>query len=308
MNSLLKKWDEFWFSRFDPISASVFRVFLGTLIVVFYIAIFPNWERFYSADGIMSLDPKTLLFINQWSVFSWTEGVLSIKDYWWLGFFSAIAFTVGFKTRLATIILYVLQTSMNNRDWFIMNGEDHIFRMLLFYSCFAPLSFSFSLDNYFRKKDLEKKGLKENRELPFVWTVRLMQINIALIYIISLPNKLTDDIAWINGEAIYWTMANNMWSHQMFVEYFYKWDCLLSKIFTYGTIFVEGLFPILVWIRKTKLISIIVITSFQLGIAVLIPNITFFTLSMVCSFWVYMPPDVTRTLLKKYFPKLSSME
>ena len=293
MNFLLKKWDEFWFGKFDPVSASVFRISLGILMIIFYIANFPNWERFYAVDGMASLDPKTVLSTNWWSIFSWTEGLFPVKVYWWIGFFSTIAFTLGFQTRIATIILYVLQTSMNMRDWVVINGEDHIFRMILFYGCFAPLNHSFSLDNFFRKKKLEKKGLSDNRELPLIWPIRLMQINIALIYVINVPNKLTDDFAWINGEAIYWTMVNNMWSHQIFTEYFYKWDCLLSKIFAYGTILVEGLFPILVWIRETKLLSIAAITFLHLGITFLIPNVTFFTLAMICLFWVYVPSEVT---------------
>ena len=299
MDFLLKKWDEFWFSRFDPASASMFRIFLGALMFVFYIANFPNWERFYAVDGMVSLDPKTLLSTNWWTIFSWTEGIVPIKAYWWLGLFSTVAFTLGFQTRLATIILYILQTSMNSRDWFVINGEDHIFRMILFYSCFAPLNFSFSLDSHFRKKNLERKGLSDDKELPFIWPIRMMQINIILIYIINVPNKLTDDVAWISGEAIYWTAVNNMWSHQIFTEYFYKWDCLLSKIATYGTVLVEGLFPLLVWIRQTKLISIIALTLLHLGVAVFIPNVTFFTLSMICLFWIFVPPDITRKIIRK---------
>lgn len=303
MNFLLKKWDEFWFSRFDPVSVSMFRICLGILMIMFYIANFPNWERFYAVDGMNSLDPKNLLSVNWWSIFSWTEGILPIKFYWWLGFLSTIAFTLGFQTRVVTILLYVLQTSMNMRDWFVINGEDHIFRMILFYSCFAPLNHSLSVDNYLRKKKFEKKGLNDNRDLPLIWPIRLMQINILLIYVINVPNKLTDDVAWINGEAIYWTMANNMWSHQMFTEYFYKWDCLLSKIFSYGTILIEGLFPILIWIRETKLLILLAITSLHIGVALIIPNVTFFTLSMVCLFWVFMPPEITWKIIHKGLPR-----
>lgn len=291
MSYLLKKWDEFWFSRLDPVSVSVFRISLGVLMFFFYIANFPNWERFYAVDGIVSLDPSTIRSTNWYSIFSWTEGIIPIKVYWWIGLFSTVAFTLGFQTRLVTIILYVLQTSMNMRNWVLINGEDHIFRMVLFYSCFSPLNHTLSLDSFFRK------NISKEKELPLIWPIRMMQINILLIYVINIPNKLTDDFAWINGEAIYWTMANNMWSHQIFTEYFYKWDCLLSKISSYGTILVEGLFPVLVWFRETKLIALLAISSLHLGIAFLIPNVTFFTLAMVCSFWIFVPSELTQKIL-----------
>ena len=81
MNKLLKLWDEFWFSRFDPISVSIFRISLGLLMFVFYIANFPNWERFYSASGIISASPSELHVTRWWSLFTYTEGIIPIKTH-----------------------------------------------------------------------------------------------------------------------------------------------------------------------------------------------------------------------------------
>lgn len=294
MNKFLKLWNDFWFSKYDPLPASLFRISLGVLMFVFYIANFPSWERFYAMDGMSSLSQADLLTKNWWSIFSYTEGVIPIKAYWWIGTISTITFTIGFQTRLSTIILYVIQTSMNNRDWFVVNGEDHIFRMVLFYSMFAPLNYYFSIDNLLKKK----------RELPTIWAIRAMQINIAMIYFVNVPNKLGDDFAWINGEAIYWTMVNNMWGSRLpHPEIFAMWDCLLSKIASYGTLLVEGLFPYLVWFKSTKFYVLIPLTLLHIGIAFVIPNVTFFTLSMVCAFWVFVPPEVVRKIINKLLPQ-----
>jgi len=69
---------------------------------------------------------------------------------------------------------------------------------------------------------------------------------------------------------------------------------------TYGSILVEGLFPILVWFPKTKLYSIAAITSFHLGIALCLQNVTFFSLAMVCSFWVFVPSSSIRGLSSRF--------
>lgn len=300
MNGLLNFWNKFFFGSFDPFSVSIFRIFLGTLMFVFYIANFPNWERFYAPEGLSWLNPETLTTERWWSIFSWTHGTIPIKTFWWVGFFSTVAFTMGFQTRLATIFLYIIQSSMNTTGWVVVNGEDSIFRMFLLYSCFAPLNFTFSLDSYLKRKRLEKKGIKYEPNLPLIWPIRLLQINFALVYLVNIPNKLTDDFAWINGTALYWTVANDMWSRgKHIVPFFYMWDCLVSKIATYSTLVIEGTFPFLVCFGATKLYAIAALAMLHIGIAILNTNVTFFTLSMVCGLWVFVPAEVTQKIFSK---------
>lgn len=293
-------WDKFWFSRFDPVSVGMFRVSLGVLMIVMFMSNYFNWERFYASDGILSLNEAGLEkpYESIYSVFYWTEGKVNVQIYWWIGFLSSIAFTIGLKTRLVTIVLYVLIVSMVHRNGYIVNGDDLVIRMLLFYGCFSPLGYSLSLDSFLKKRF---SNTIEIEQLPMIWSIRSMQINILLIYIISAPNKLADDIAWLNGEAIYYTVVSNMWSRCPYPDLFYMWDGLLSKISTYGTIFIEGSFPILVWFKKTKLIAIALISSLHIGIAFLVPNVLFFTLAMVCSFWVFVPPEITRRIIEYLF-------
>ena len=53
-----------------------------------------------------------------------------------------------------------------------------------------------------------------------------MQVNFALIYAISLPHRLVDDISWWNGDALYYTIANDMWRRWPWPEAF----CLLGGL------------------------------------------------------------------------------
>src|SRR5437870_8637204 len=74
-----RAWDMCWFGRFDPISVGMFRIFLGVLITFFYIALTPNWERFYAADGIASVATNPA---DAWTVFHWTEAFLPVRVFW----------------------------------------------------------------------------------------------------------------------------------------------------------------------------------------------------------------------------------
>lgn len=303
MQKLIKCWDEFWFTRYDPISTSIFRISLGLLISIMFICNYVNWERFYDASGVISLHETVPIPDNvpedTCSVFHLTEGTVPIKIYWWIGMIAALFFTAGFQTRLATIVLYIIQASMIHRNYIIVNGDDLVIRMLLFYSCFFPLGYCLSIDSWIKQK--QGKSLPTS-EFPRMWPIRLMQINIALIYVISLPYKLVGDVAWVNGQAIYYTATSNMWGRFPFPEAFYAYNCLLSKLMTYGTVLIEGSFPILVWFKETTLIVTLLIASLHLGIAVFVPNVLFFTLAMVCSFWVFIRPEITHYLLNKAKP------
>ena len=299
MKVFFKCWDKLWFSRFDPLSVSLFRIFLGILILVMFLANAPNWDRFYGAYGIPSLHDLDLNRPSEdsWSLFYWTEGKIPVGAYWWLGFLAALAFTIGWKTRWATILLYALQTSMIHRNLAIVNGDDLVLRMLLFYSCFAPLNHCLSVDWWLKKKRERAEGPVSESEWPLIWPIRMMQINIAFIYLISLPYKLLGDPGWLNGDEIYWVMASSMWSRWPWPQVFCQWNGLLSKIFTYGTIASEACFPTLVWFRPTKLYVLAAIAALHLGIAFVIPNVAFFTLAMVCSFWVFVPASRIREWL-----------
>jgi hypothetical protein len=57
-----------------------------------------------------------------------------------------------------------------------------------------------------------------------------------------------------------------------------------------------GAFPILVWFKRTRLYAVAATAALHLGIAVRLQNVTFFTLSMVCSFWLFVPGETTRRL------------
>jgi hypothetical protein len=270
----------------DPAPAGLFRISLGVLITVFYLCLGPNWTRYYAHDGVMSQAlPASFGIPDNWaSLFSWTEPIVPITVFWWVGLAAALLFTVGLWTRVATVVLFLLQGALVQRANVVVNGEDLVFRMLLFYGCFAPLGAAFSLD---------ARRIGAPRPARW-WAVRLMQINVVLIYVVALPNRFADDAAWWRGEAIYYALASDMWGRFPWPLLFAQAGGFLSNVFTYGTALAEGLFPFTVWFRTPRLINVAALALLHVGIAILMTNVTFFTLSMVCAFWLFIPADLVR--------------
>ena len=70
-----------------------------------------------------------------------------------------------------------------------------------------------------------------------------MQINFLLIYAISLPNKFAQDIDWLTGDELHWTIASDMWRTRGWMsELTLGFDSVLRKSMTWGTVLVEVFF------------------------------------------------------------------
>jgi hypothetical protein len=283
---IARAWNRLWFAPYDPLPAGVFRIALGLLLTAMYLVISPNWERYFSPDGVLSLNDPTLppLADDWWSLFHLLPGV-PLRLFWVLGLVAAVAFTAGWKTRFATVVLFAMETSMIARNRWAINGEDLVGRMLLFYGMFAPLGAALSVDAWLARRKAARAGVQPAAAQPRIWPIRLMQLNIAAVYLISLPAKLTDDVAWLNGQAIYFSVVSNMWSRVPWPRPFYG---VLGNVMTYFTIVAEGSVPLLIWFRRTRPFVVAAIASLHLGIAIMLKNVTFFSLTMVCAFCVFL--------------------
>ena len=282
---------EFFTAPVDPRPLAMFRIFLGAEMLVHYLFLLPHWRQFYARDGVLSLDvppaypPMLPPPEDWWSVFRIGDGTVPVHLWWVVGVIAAVCFIVGWRTRVAACVLWVMTTSLIHRTPAVVNGEEMVFRMLTFWSMFAPLGAVWSLD---ARRDPARAAAAA---ASGTWAVRCVQINFVLIYLISLPNKLVDDPAWLEGDAIYLSLVSNMWSRGVWPEAGYAWNGLFSKLATWGTIVVEGLAPWLVWWRRTAPFAIIALVGLHVGIAIVLNGVAFFSLSMVVGCWLFAPPE-----------------
>lgn len=277
MTRALRAWDRFWFGPTDPLPAALFRISLGTLMFVAYLAATPSWERFYAADGMLALNDPAVTPVPQgwWEIFWWTDGFIPVGWYWWLALTAALGFTLGWYTRVWTIVLFILEASIVHRSPVAVNGDDLVFRMLLFYSCFASLDGALALRR--RATTVER------------WPIRLMQLNVALIYLVSSGYKVGSDAAWLDGSALYYAMVNRTWSR-------WPWPAMLypawtSGLATFGSLLLEAAFPFLVWFEPFRLPLVLALALLHLVIAVVLQNVTFFSLAMVSALCLFLTTD-----------------
>lgn len=276
-------WDRAWFAPTQQHALAAFRIAFGLLWIDIQLSSFPNWLRFYGRDGIVPFswlaDPffarPSLLSVSASDQWTWAFYVLSLV--------AAVCFTVGYRTRAATVALYLAVISMVNRTPTVTHGEDLVSRPLLFAACFASLGDVWSVDAWLRSR----RGGPAPAPGP-VWPLRMMQVSVAFVYLFSLPAKPSDDRAWIDGTAIYYVMASENWSRFPHLATLFAYGPVTSFL-TVGTLIAEGAFPFLVWWSRTRWIALGSLAGLQIGIAILVGHVFNFNVVMLASFLLFVP-------------------
>src|SRR5258708_38724865 len=118
--------------RLDPRSLALFRIFLGGVLVFDLALAMKNCRAFYLDDGIL---PRRLLLDllgdseSSWSVYLASSYPLVIWFFLIVSMFAALALVAGFRTRLASLVSWVLLCSLQVRNPLVLHGGDSAIRV-----------------------------------------------------------------------------------------------------------------------------------------------------------------------------------
>jgi len=276
-------WDRAWFTSTQSHALAAFRIVFGLLWIDITLSSFPNWLRFYGRDGIVPFSALADPFFARPSLLS-----VSASEQWTWAFFvvslgAAVCFTLGYRTRAATVALYLAVISAVNRTPTITHGEDLVARPLLFFACFASLGDVWSVDAWLRSRRGSPAPLPGT-----IWPLRMMQISVVFVYLFSLPAKPIDDRAWLDGTAIYYVMASENWSRFPQLATLFAYGPITSLL-TVVTLVTEGAFPFLVWWSRTRWIALGSLAALKVGIGILVGHVFNFNVVMLASFLLFVP-------------------
>jgi hypothetical protein len=201
------------------------------------------------------------------------------------------ALLLGYHTRLATLLTWILLVSVQNRNPLIGQGGDDLLRMLLFWALFLPWGRLYSLD---------ARGQQRPTKLTYFSAATVAYIvQIALVYwctalLKSAPEWTTE------GTAIYYALSLD----QVLMpggKLLYPYPKLLHFL-TFATYYTELLLPFVLFIpfRVTwwRLLFVGVMYSFHLGISLTLFVGLFFLINMA-SVLGLLPPLAMNWLDKR---------
>jgi hypothetical protein len=200
-----------------------------------------------------------------------------------------LALTLGYRTRLATLLTFVFVHSVENRNVLLCDSGDTLVRMMLFWGLFTDLGGRFSLD--------VRLGRRPPARTTRATFVRFMHLQVALMYVCSVAAKTGP--SWADGSAVGRALAD-----PDFARPFGAWLVgvpLACRALTHLTLAVEGGFPALTlapwaqpWATRIGILSGVALHA---GI-LLTMRVGIFSVIVMATYITFMDTDLLDALSK----------
>jgi len=185
-----------------------------------------------------------------------------------------VLFFLGIGRNFVTLILLFLFEILQNLNYLTLNGGDNLLKFILIYYVFTNSFEYFSLQKPFNILPKKINNILSNL------AVLSICFHLCLSYFISSIHKLHTDV-WFNGVALYYILNLDRFKGTYLNDILSR-NGIFVTVSTYGTIIIELLFPILIWVKKVKPYLIISATFLHLSIYILMMLYDFEILFIMC--------------------------
>jgi hypothetical protein len=246
----------------DLRSLAMLRILLALIVALDMAMRLPDLRVFYTDEGVM---PRSLVTDGgvrwRWSI-AFANDTYGFQLALFLATIAAaMAMMLGYRTRLATVIVWVLVVSIQARNPFVLSGADSLLRVLLFWAMFLPLGAVWSIDAY-RQADKPRLSM---RFLSFGTIGIFLQIGFMYWFTAILKSSP----AWrSDGTALYYAL-NAGHITRPFGEYLSQFPELL-RVLTHASLALEVLAPVLLFspflTGPLRTLAVASVMAFHLGI------------------------------------------
>ncbi|WP_224269591.1 HTTM domain-containing protein [Haloprofundus salinisoli] len=267
----------------DTRALAVFRISLGLLLVTDLALRARHLEAFYTDAGVF---PRTLLYelyptLSQLSVHTlsgaaWAQALLFL-----LAGLCGLALLLGYHTRVALLLSFLLLVSLHARNPGVLNGGDSVLRRLLFWGLFLPLGDRWSLDA------LGRTNAPRERVATLASAALLVQV--VLVYAVNAAFKLRGDL-WLDGVAVRYVLSLQQFTI-LFGDTLAQFPTLLHAfdLLWLGLVLASPL--LLVLTGRLRTLLVLAFAGMHLGM-LLTMRIGLFPLISLTALLVFLPPSV----------------
>lgn len=280
----VETWRTFWFRPQPAYTLGLVRMAFGAVAIGWTVSLLPDLYALFGPHGVEPQQPENAY---QWGVFAiWTSDHALLTG-WILLLVSSVAVMIGWHSRLATLAVFVLILSFEHRDMWVFNSGDLAVRIEALFLAISPCGAALSLDQ------VRSTGKFWSAQQRPQWPVRLMQIQLSLIYLASAQAKLNGN-AWPQGTAV--SYALRMPDMVLLpMPHWFTTSALLMNAVTWGTLAVELSVGILVWNRRLRpwvlAAGVVMHTMIMITLAV-----GFFALAVFVLYLAFIPPETVERL------------
>jgi predicted DCC family thiol-disulfide oxidoreductase YuxK len=292
--ALVHAWSRIWFQSMPTTPLEITRIGVGAVLLFNYVPATPYLHFFWGDDGWMF---PSLLFDGGTDMWMQSVFFYFTVPWQWIAFhifflFCCLAFMLGWRTSWVKWVVLIGQISYAYRNPALTYGVDQIVVALLVILCFAPIGRAMSLDRV-RAVHKAKRDDIEARLPAYAgpWAgacIRLMQIQMAVLFFFSCVEKIRGD-EWWDGDALWVLFASIDFYNGTVVDLFAS-QYWLVNVATYLTLLIEIAFPFLIWQRATRpyLLAAAIFLHLQFALFLGLP---YFSFVMIMGHMSFLRPE-----------------
>jgi hypothetical protein len=277
--ALVGQWNAFWFTPKPAYTLGLVRIAFGMLVFAWTLSALADVRGVFDEGGAA---PRYALRDHQWSVFQVWPGHTALLIGWTLLLVSAVAMTVGWHSRVAAILVFVLFYSLHARGIYIYNAGDALMVIIALVLALSSCGAALSMDQR------RRTGAFWSALTLAPWPARLLQVQLTLIYLFAVQSKLSER-TWVDGSALYYAWhTDGRWAFLVQAPQWLSTDPVLVNAVTWAALLMELSIAVLVWNRRCR--------PWVLGIGVLLHlammitlNIGYFSLAMYVMYLAFVP-------------------
>lgn len=285
----LRKFHDWFFLEVDARTYTAVRMAFATVAFAIWCELWSLRYTFFADVGMfgaVSNPPRQL------NVFALGNSTLLVNAVFLGSLAAIVCLFLGILVRISGVLVYVWVVSYSTQTPIVLAGYDTVFRTTAFAVMLSPATAAWSL---------RPRWFAGAKELLPRYALRLLQWQLLLIYWCTVWLKAPDQY-WRRGEVISYMLMSNF---SRFPTPHAASLGILNALFTWGTLLIEVLVPILLWQRNTRWLGVFLGFCLHVGIA-LTTKLALFSLAMVplyLAFFEEQDWEGCQAWLRRVWPK-----
>ncbi len=226
----------FWLGVEDPRAMALFRIVFAFFVLCNINGLGEHFHFLFTDEGIFPADVARQVFAKQQFV-GFRDGMVegerwgfvdaaavghflggprfSLLYFWdtptamWIHIaafeVATLLLMLGLWTRASAIVSFVLMNSLFDRNPLFWEGTELVFRVFFVYLLFARSGWAWSVDEWWRRRRLARRGIVDVAYRPIpVWPRRLMMLQLAILFFTT--GALKHGAVWMRGDAVYYAL------------------------------------------------------------------------------------------------------
>jgi hypothetical protein len=293
--SPIRAWNAFWFGPISARPLAAFRILFGLVVLLNLYLLSIELDYWFTDAGLLQgTEAREAAGPFRPSLLQYVQDPVSVRAFFAATAAATVLFTIGWHTRVMSVLLYLGVLMIHHRNISSANGADVLLVVVAFYAMFCPCGAAYSLDA--RRRARKRGTLAEPLIMP--WGQRMIQVQMALVYLNTGLLKANGD-TWQHGTALHFVLNND--EVRRFDLSFLTQYPVLVNFMTYTALLVELSIPFLIWFRATRPWAILAGLGLH-GSILFTVNIPIFGELMAACYLTFLAPDELDAVLRRLNP------